>query len=99
MDRRKNPNFDEGGKRYRCRSGQSGKPSGRPKCKKLTDAYKLQLGKLVPNDEQGRTWAELIAEAQIRVAARGNVQAAHELASRTEGKPSQQLESVGKTKD
>jgi hypothetical protein len=37
----------------------------------------------------------LIAEAQIRTAARGNVPAARELADRTEGKASQYLEITG----
>lgn len=49
----------------------------------------------MPGDAEGRTWAELIAEGQIRVAARGNVQAARELADRTEGKVSQHLEVTG----
>lgn len=39
----------------------------------------------VPNDPEKRTWAELIAEAQVRDAVRGNVQAARAIAVRTEG--------------
>src|ERR1700733_8306781 len=71
------------GKPYRWKKGQSGNPSGRPKSKTLSDAYKSKLEELVPNDSEGRTWAELIAEAQVRDAVRGNVQAAREIADRT----------------
>ena len=46
----------------------------------------------VPNDQEGRTWAELIAEAQVRDAVRGNVQAAREIADRTEGRARQAIE-------
>jgi hypothetical protein len=70
-------------------------PSGRPKTRTLSDAYRFQLAELIPNDPPGRTWAQLIAEGQVRTAARGNVQAARELADRTEGKASQHLEITG----
>jgi hypothetical protein len=63
--------------------GISGNLSGRPKSKRLSEAHKHRLEQLVPGDAEGRTWAELIAEAQIRTAAHGNVQAARELADRT----------------
>jgi Family of unknown function (DUF5681) len=75
--------------------GVSGNLSGRPKSKRLSDAYRRQLEQLVPGDAEGRTWAELIAQAQIRSAARGNVQAARELTDRTEGKASQHVEITG----
>src|ERR1700685_4156371 len=75
--------------------GVSGNLSGRPKSKRLSDAYRHQLEQLVPGDPEGRTWAELIAQAQIRTAARGNVPAARELADRTEGKAAQHLEVTG----
>jgi len=55
------------------------------------------LEELVPNDAEGRTWAELIAEGQVRDAVRGNVQAAREIADRTEGRARQAIEFEDKT--
>ena len=55
------------------------------------------LEELVPNDAEGRTWAELIAEGQIRDAVKGNVQAAREIADRTEGRARQAIEFEDKT--
>lgn len=80
------------GKPHQWKKGQSGNPSGRPKSKCLSDAYRDKLGEPVPNDPEGRTWAELIAEAQVRDAVRGNVQAAREIADRTEGRARQAIE-------
>jgi hypothetical protein len=85
------------GKPTRWKKGQSGNPAGRPKSKTLSDAYKNKLEELVPNDPEGRTWAELIAEAQVRDAVRGNVQAAREIADRTEGRARQAIEFEDKT--
>ena len=85
------------GKATRWKKGQSGNPGGRPKSKTLSDAYKYKLEEPVSNDPEGRTWAELIAEAQVRDAVRGNVQAAREIADRTEGKARQAIEFEDKT--
>jgi len=85
------------GKSHQWKKGQSGNPSGRPKNKTLSNAYKSKLEEAVPNDPEGRTWAELIAEAQVRDAVRGNVQAAREIADRTEGRPRQAIEFEDKT--
>jgi Family of unknown function (DUF5681) len=85
------------GKPFRWKKGQSGNPSGRPKSKTLSDAYRNKLEEPVPNDPEGRTWAELIAEAQVRDAVRGNVQAAREIADRTEGRARQAIEFEDKT--
>ena len=71
--------------------------SGRPKSKTLSDAYRHKLEEPVPNDPEGRTWAELIAEAQARDAVRGNVQSAREIADRTEGRAKQAIEFEDKT--
>ena len=54
------------------RKGESGNPSGRPK-RPLTDAYNVQLAAVKKSDRQKRTYAELIAEAQIKQALKGNV--------------------------
>src|SRR3984885_11025030 len=92
-----NPKIADDGKPYRWKKGQSGNPSGRPKSKTLSDAYKSKLEELVPHDPEGRTWGEIVAEAQIRDAVRGNVQAAREIADRTEGRARQAIEFEDKT--
>jgi Family of unknown function (DUF5681) len=97
MSKSNNPNIAANGKPYRWKKGQSGNFSGRPKCKTLSEAYKNKLEEPVPNDPEGRTWAELIAEGQVRDAVRGNVQAARELADRTEGRARQAIEFEDKT--
>jgi hypothetical protein len=97
MAKGNNPNIAEDGKPHRWKKGQSGNLSGRPKSKTLSDAYKNKLEELVPNDAEGRTWAELIAEGQIRDAVKGNVQAAREIADRTEGRARQAIEFEDKT--
>jgi Family of unknown function (DUF5681) len=97
MGKSNNPNIAEEGKAHRWRKGQSGNPSGRPKSKTLSDAYKRKLEEAVPNDPECRTWAELIAEAQVRDAVRGNVQAAREIADRTEGRARQAIEFEDRT--
>jgi Family of unknown function (DUF5681) len=97
MAKSNNPSIAEDGKAHRWKKGQSGNPSGRPKSKTLSDAYRNKLEEPVPNDPEGRTWAELIAEAQVRDAVRGNVQAAREIADRTEGRARQAIEFEDKT--
>ena len=92
MGKSNNPHIADAGKPYRWKKGMSGNPSGRPKSKTLSDAYRNKLEEPVPNDPEKRTWAELIAEAQVRDAVRGNVQAAKEIADRTEGKARQAIE-------
>lgn len=72
--------------------GKSGNPGGRPKSKILSDAYKRRLTDLVPNDPEGRTYAEFIAARVVLAAAGGDMQAAKELADRTEGKPKQTVQ-------
>jgi hypothetical protein len=97
MVKSNNPNIAAEGKPYRWKKGRSGNPAGRPKSKTLSDAYRHKLEEPVPNDPEGRTWAELIAEAQVRDAVRGNVQAAREIADRTEGRAKQAIEFEDKT--
>lgn len=71
--------------------GQSGNPNGRPKLTRLTDALRQQLAENSP-DAKDTTIAEVIAGALIREAMSGNVQAAKEIADRTEGKPKQAID-------
>jgi hypothetical protein len=71
--------------------GQTGNPNGRPKLTKLTEALREQLAEEMPGAPE-RTVAEAIARALIKEAMKGNVQAAREIADRTEGKPTQKLD-------
>ena len=72
--------------------GQSGNPSGRPKSITLSEAYRKQLAQPMPNDTQGRTYAEVIACRVVVAAATGDVSAAREIADRTEGKARQSID-------
>lgn len=65
----------------------SGIPTGEPRDRELTAAYRELLGKPFPGDKAGRTYAQIIAEVMVREACLGNVQAAKEIALRTEGPP------------
>ncbi len=71
--------------------GSSGNPSGRPRLTKLTESLREQLAEAMPNAPE-RTVAEAIARTLIREAISGNVQAAREIADRTEGKPKQAID-------
>jgi|SRR5215467_5695148 len=85
--------FQKGNKVGRqFKKGQSGNPGGRPKSKLLSEAYRSKLAELVPGDHKGRTYAELICDKMIELAAKGKVQAASEIADRVEGKPRQAYE-------
>jgi len=69
--------------------GVSANPSGRPKTRSLSKAYKQQLESICPIDPKQRNWAEVIAERLTVLAAKGNAQAAVELADRVEGRVKQ----------
>ena len=70
--------------------GQSGNPSGRPK-NTLTGAYRKMLDKPFPGDPEGRTFAEVIAEAVGMKAARGDERAAKEIEDRVMGRARQHI--------
>src|SRR5262245_53752211 len=82
----------EKGNPHAFKPGQSGNPGGRPKTCDLIEAYREQLAKVIANDPEGRTFAEVIAETMIYAAARGNRGAAREIADRVYGKPRQQVD-------
>src|SRR5215472_3784230 len=71
--------------------GQSGNPGGRPR-RPLTDAYQAQLARVNDLDRQKRTYAEMIAAAQIKKALKGNTMAAKEITDRVEGRARQAVE-------
>jgi hypothetical protein len=92
-NKRQNGKFAPGNKLgNRFKPGQSGNPAGRPKSITMSEAHRKQLAKPFPDDPEGRTFAEVIAEKLAMNAATGDVSSAKEIADRTEGKPRQALE-------
>lgn len=79
---------------YRFKPGQSGNPSGRPKCH-FTDAIRDLAGEIVKEDKLKRTHVALAVLGMYKEAIKGNVQAFSVLADRTEGKPMQAHEVSG----
>ncbi len=75
----------------RFKPGASGNPKGRPKLTLLSEAIRAQLAVTVPNADE-RTYAEVIAEKLCTEAAAGNVNAAREIADRTEGRAKQAID-------
>jgi Family of unknown function (DUF5681) len=72
-------------KPYHWQKGQSGNPSGRPR-KPITEAYAEIAEQKYPNDPEGRTYAQLIAEGQCKAAIRRKTEAAREIREALEGK-------------
>ena len=81
---------------YRWRKGESGNPGGRPKRKIITEAYEALLETKFPGDPKGRTYAQLLAEGQMKSAIKGKTDAAREVTDRTEGPVSRIIEVGGK---
>lgn len=89
--------FDpEIGKSTRWRKGQpSPNPGGRPKSRLLSDAIRVRLGDVKPDDPEHRTYAEVVAANLIEIACSrgpGAVTAANEISDRAEGKAHQRIE-------
>jgi hypothetical protein len=80
-----------GGAVHRWRPGQSGNPSGRPRMGALAHACRTVLEQLVPGDQQGRTYAQAIAERLAELALKGHSSSIRELADRAEGRAGQLL--------
>lgn len=72
--------------------GQSGNPGGRPKGAPLASACRELLSAPLPNDSQGRTYAEVIANMLADKAIAGDIRAAQEIADRAEGRTRQSIE-------
>jgi hypothetical protein len=68
--------------------GISGNPSGRPR-KPITEAYAAVAEQKYPDDPEGRTYAQLIAEGQCKAAIKGKTDAAREIREALEGKTPQ----------
>jgi hypothetical protein len=70
--------------------GVSGNPGGRPKSKPLSEVLEYLLEEPAPRGK-GKTWADVIVDALIRRAAKGDTRAFREIANRTDGKPHQAM--------
>ena len=94
------------------KKGKSGNPNGRPKkgeawadvanelliSKEIDITMKMPNGKVKRlNLESDRSFRHAVIVGMIKEAMNGNVQAARELADRTEGKPKQEREITNKT--
>jgi hypothetical protein len=71
----------------RFKEGNRANPGGRPKSKKLSDAYRRLLESDVSDPIPVNTEAEYIARKVLHLAKRGSLPAAREIADRCEGRP------------
>lgn len=80
------------GKATQFKPGNRANPGGRPKMGPLSQACREVLATPVPDDPEGRTYAEAIAKKLAQKALAGDIRAAQELADRAEGKARQSIE-------
>lgn len=74
-------------RKYSFRPGRSGNPGGNSKKRHMASAYAALLSQKYPRDKQNRTWAERIALAVAKKAAKGDTAAAKLITLCTEGPP------------
>jgi uncharacterized protein DUF5681 len=79
------------GNSHRFQKGVSGNPGGRPRRSRLSEAIIEKLAEVFPAESE-TTIADFIAGALVKEALKGNVQAAKELADRSEGRAPQKLD-------
>jgi uncharacterized protein DUF5681 len=73
--------------------GHSGNPGGRPKGSvKVSSCYERSLARPFPGDPQGRTYAQVIADKAVELAAEGRIDAIKEVTDRTEGRSKQTID-------
>jgi hypothetical protein len=75
------------GHKFGFHSGKSGNPNGRPRSQLFSEACRRILREACPDDPDGRSYADVIAEKLCHLAMAGDIRAARELADRAEGKP------------
>jgi len=81
------------------RPGQSGNPRGRPpNASCLTALLTQELANTCSADQKGRTWKELIVEAMMRLAIKGNSTAINTVFERIEGKVKDEVDHSGTVK-
>ena len=80
-------------KHSQWKPGQSGNVNGRPpKHECFTSLLKEEINKIDPKDKEGRTWMEVIVDATLRLAIKGNPTALKEVWQRVDGKPPQAVD-------
>ncbi len=73
--------------------GKSGNPSGRPKGSvKVSSCYERSLARPFPGDPLGRTYAQVIADKAVELAAEGRIDAIKEVTDRTKGRSKQTID-------
>lgn len=73
--------------------GKTGNPKGRtPNHVNLTTALKAEIERIVPGDQQNRTWTQLLVLATLKLALQGHPVALKEVWDRVDGKVTQGLE-------
>jgi hypothetical protein len=92
VDKRKSPPPEqlERLKQHAFQPGVSGNPNGRPK-EIMGAAYRRALLRKIPNDADGRIFADAVAQKMIDMAMKGDVKAVAEVTDRIDGKPSQSV--------
>jgi len=80
------------GQTTQFKPGNRANPGGRPKWAPLSQACRELLAAPVPDDSEGRTYAEAIAETLAHKALAGDIRAAQEIADRAEGRARQSVE-------
>jgi len=90
VDKRKSPPPEqlERLKQHAFQPGFSGNPNGRPK-EIMGNAYRRALLRKIPNDAEGRIFADAIAQKMINLGLKGDVKAIAEVTDRIDGKPQQ----------
>ena len=73
--------------------GQSWNPGGRLKGSvKISSCYEQSLSRLFPGDPERRTYAQVIADRTVELAAEGRIDAIREVTDRTEGRSKQTID-------
>ncbi|MGA2262431.1 MAG: DUF5681 domain-containing protein [Acidobacteriota bacterium] len=95
--RGKNPNSLRNLRKWK--PGQSGNPKGSVKNEhSLTSLLRKELEAICPADQKGRSWKELIVEAMMRLAIKGNSTAINTVFERIEGKVKDEVDHSGTVK-
>ena len=72
--------------------GRSPNPKGRPKFRVVSELIRDRLQDVHPEDEEGRTYAEILADKAVALALMGKTSDVHALLDRVEGKPRQTIQ-------
>lgn len=96
VDKRKNPPPEqlERLRQHAFQPGVSGNPGGRPK-EIMASAYRRALLRPIPNDKDGRIYADAVAEKNLALMLKGDIRVTSEVTDRVDGKAPQQVSLSG----